>query len=87
MNDDELNVPNLLSNIPLPQNLIPMKPNMVQYSQQKEMPLTIHRCANCAHFKTPSSCMVVEGGIDANAWCLLWVGLPALKKPSPPNLR
>lgn len=29
-------------------------------------------CANCMHFRPPSSCNVVDGTISPNAWCKLW---------------
>jgi len=30
------------------------------------------RCDNCSQFEAPSSCKVVQGGVAASGWCLLY---------------
>lgn len=37
-----------------------------------------YRCGNCLLFLKPDRCLIVEGLIKAEAWCILWVGLPKL---------
>ena len=43
----------------------------VQYQAQ---PKGVQKCSECTHFIAESgSCVLVEGEISPNAWCLLWV--------------
>jgi hypothetical protein len=34
-------------------------------------------CSGCQHFEAPSACRIVEGAIDPNGYCILFVKKPA----------
>jgi hypothetical protein len=46
---------------------------LVQYQQT---PKNNQKCSDCLHWVPPDSCKVVEGKINPNGWCALFVAKP-----------
>ena len=41
-------------------------------AQYQDKPNSDQKCGNCMHFIAPDSCMLVEGKIGQNGWCMFW---------------
>jgi len=38
----------------------------------QDAPRGNQRCAICAQFQSPNSCLIVEGVVSPNGWCKIW---------------
>lgn len=45
-------------------------------AQYQDQPKGDQKCSNCMHFIAPNSCLLVEGNISPEGWCMLWVKKP-----------
>ncbi len=44
-----------------------------ELAQYKDRPNGDKKCANCTNFIAPNACKLVDGNINPNGWCTLWV--------------
>ena len=58
-----------LGGINIAQAQAKMAPNLVMY---QDTPKDGHQCDGCVQFKSPDSCLVVEGKISPKGWCAAW---------------
>ena len=41
-------------------------------AQYQHRPKDDEKCGNCSNFVAPNSCLLVEGEISPEGWCVLW---------------
>jgi len=69
----------LLAGAGLAASLMPTKHAFAQQKAKKETvkyqdtPKGDQRCSNCSQFTPPASCKVVDGAINPNGYCIVWV--------------
>ena len=51
-----------------------ISPSQAQY---QDKPKSGQECDHCMHFVAPASCKLVDGKIDPQGWCILFVQKPS----------